>query len=48
MGNKISKQTRREILERTFADGNEPVPGFLEVDFVAHDGDSVQGTYLRA
>jgi Integrase core domain len=25
---------------------NEPAPGFLEVDFVAHGGDSMQGTFL--
>jgi hypothetical protein len=31
---------------RTFADWNEPAPGFLEVDFVAHGGDSMQGTFL--
>jgi hypothetical protein len=31
---------------RTFADWNQPVPGFLEVDFVAHGGDSMQGTFL--
>jgi Integrase core domain len=36
----------REIPVRTFADWNEPQPGFLEIDFVAHGGDSMQGTFL--
>lgn len=36
----------REVPVRTFADWGEPEPGFLEVDFVAHGGDSMQGTFL--
>jgi Integrase core domain len=39
-------KSSREIPVRTFADWNEPAPGFLEVDFVAHGGDSMQGTFL--
>ena len=39
-------KSSREIPVRTFADWNEPVPGFLEIDFVAHGGDSMQGTFL--
>lgn len=40
--NKPSKQ----VPIRTFADWKEPVPGFLEIDFVAHGGSSVQGSFL--
>jgi hypothetical protein len=39
-------ESSRQIPIRTFADWNEPMPGFLEVDFVAHCGDSLQGTFL--
>jgi hypothetical protein len=31
---------------RTFADWEEPLPGFLEIDFVAHGGSSAQGAFL--
>jgi len=43
---KLANKSRREIPVRTFADWNEPAPGFLEIDFVAHGGDSMQGTFL--
>jgi hypothetical protein len=43
---KSTTKSSREIPVRTFADWNEPAPGFLEVDFVAHGGDSSQGTFL--
>jgi Integrase core domain len=43
---KPTTKSSREIPVRTFADWNEPAPGFLEVDFVTHGGDSVQGTFL--
>jgi hypothetical protein len=39
-------ESSRQIPIRTFADWHEPGPGFLEVDFVAHCGDSLQGTSL--
>ena len=32
---------------RTFADWNEQQPGFVEVDLVAHCGDTTAGTYLN-
>jgi hypothetical protein len=41
-----TSKSRREIPVRTFADWKEPAPGFLEIDFVAHGGDSMQGTFL--
>jgi hypothetical protein len=34
-------ESSRPIPIRTFADWNDPGPGFLEVDFVAHGGDSM-------
>src|SRR4051794_34671610 len=43
---KPTTKSSREIPVRTFADWNEPTPGCLEVDFVAHCGDSMQGTFL--
>lgn len=32
---------------RTFADWNEDKPGFLEIDLVAHCGDSTRGEYIN-
>jgi hypothetical protein len=43
---KSTTKSSREIPVRTFADWKEPAPGFLEIDFVAHGGDSMQGTFL--
>jgi hypothetical protein len=43
---KPGTKSSREIPIRTFADWTDPRPGFLEVDFVAHCGDSMQGTFL--
>jgi hypothetical protein len=43
---KTNTKSSREIPVRTFADWTEPPPGFLEVDFVAHGADSMQGTFL--
>jgi transposase InsO family protein len=43
---KSTTKTSREIPVRTFADWNAPAPGFLEIDFVAHGGDSMEGTFL--
>src|SRR3954453_8202882 len=38
---------RREVPIRTFNDWNSPVPGFCEVDMVAHGGTSVAGSFKR-
>jgi hypothetical protein len=38
---------RRSIPVRTFADWNEPAPGFLEVDLVAHSGESMGGSFAH-
>ena len=37
---------KREIPIRTFSDWDEACPGFLEVDLVAHCGESTEGFYL--
>jgi integrase-like protein len=38
---------RREVPIRTFNDWNDPPPGFLEVDMVAHGGVSVAGSFIQ-
>ena len=32
----------------TFADWNKPPPGFLEIDLVAHCGDSMGGSFIHS
>ncbi len=36
----------RHIPARTFADWNNPSPGFLEIDLVAHCGDNMGGSFV--
>jgi hypothetical protein len=36
---------RRSVRVRTFSDWNEPPPGFMEMDLVAHSGPSMAGTF---
>jgi len=38
---------RREVPIRTFNDWKDPVPGFCEVDMVAHGGNSVAGSFIQ-
>jgi hypothetical protein len=38
---------KKAIPMRTFTDWDDARPGFLEIDLVAHCGDSVQGEYLN-
>lgn len=38
---------KHQIPIRTFADWTEDKPGFLEIDLVAHCGDSVRGEYIN-
>ena len=33
---------------RTFADWDEPLPGFLEIDFVAHCGGALSGAFIHS
>lgn len=39
---------KHQIPIRTFADWNEDRPGFLEIDLVAHCGDSTRGDYINS
>jgi hypothetical protein len=43
---KASTKPSRQVPIRTFADWKEPLPGFLEIDFVAHGGSSVAGIFV--
>jgi hypothetical protein len=36
----------QQVPVRTSADWKEPLPGYLEIDFVAHGGGSMQGAFL--
>ncbi len=38
---------RKSIPIRTFADWNEPLPGFMEADLVAHGGENVAGSFAH-
>ena len=40
-------RTSKKIPIRTFADWNEPSPGYLEIDFVVHCGGNMAGTYIH-
>ena len=49
----LSRRTRRRNLNpgrhipvRTFADWNQPPPGFLEIDLVAHCRDNMGGSFI--
>jgi len=38
---------RSKVPIRTFSDWNEPLPGFMEVDLVAHSGESMAGSFAH-
>jgi hypothetical protein len=38
---------RRSVPVRTYADWNDPVPGFMEADLVAHGGPSASGSFVQ-
>ena len=42
-----SSKPSQKIPVRTFADWNEPAPGYLEIDFVAHSGGSMAGSVIH-
>ncbi len=44
---KVQPKLRRSIIVRTFADWKDPLPGFMEIDLVAHCGESPFGNYLN-
>ena len=41
------RSIRRTVPVRTFADWNDPLPGYLEGDLVAHSGESAAGSLFR-
>jgi transposase InsO family protein len=41
-------EPRRRIKMRTFADWNEPLPGSMEMDLVAHCGEVNRGSYVHS
>ncbi len=43
-----TRQITKEIGIKTFSDWKDPVPGFLEIDFVVHGGGSMAGEYLHS
>ena len=44
----MTPEIRRRIAVRTFADWNEPPPGSMEMDLVAHCGDMNRGSYVHS
>ena len=45
---RVTPEIRRRIRVRTFADWNEPPPGSMEMDLVAHCGDTNRGSYVHS
>ena len=45
---RIEPEPRRRIPLRTFADWNEPIPGGMEMDLVAHCGAVNRGSYINS
>jgi hypothetical protein len=43
---KKATKPSQQVPVRTFADWKEPLPGYLEIDFVSHGGSSMQGVFL--
>jgi len=42
-----SAGVRRSVPVRTFADWDDPAPGFMEADLVAHDGPTAEGSFVQ-
>lgn len=42
-----SKKVSKEVPVRTFADWDHTDPGYLEIDFIAHCGVSMAGSFIR-
>ncbi len=42
------KKLSARVPVRTFADWTQPLPGYLEVDFVAHCGGRISGVYIHS
>lgn len=48
MKRRSAKKASKKVSVRTFADWNDPGPGYLEVDFVAHCGGSMAGSFIHS
>lgn len=46
--NRTEPEPRRRIKMRTFADWNDPAPGSMEMDLVAHCGNVNRGSYVHS
>ena len=46
--NSVSTALRKSVPVRTSGGWNDPAPGFFEMDFVAHCGNSVSGSHLHS
>ena len=42
-----SAAVRRSVAVRTFSDWDDPPPGFMEADLVAHSGPTAKGSYVQ-
>ena len=42
-----SAAIRRSVAVRTFGDWDDPPPGFMEADLVAHSGPTAKGSYVQ-
>ena len=45
---KCKKKVSKQVPTKTFSDWNEPAPGYLEIDFVAHCGGSLSGSFIHS
>ena len=45
---RIMPEIRRRVTVRTFADWNDPPPGSMEMDLVAHCGEVTRGSYVHS
>jgi len=46
-GSEDADGTSQELPIRTFAEWNDPIPGFMEMDLVAHCGDLAAGSFVH-
>ncbi|MHC1767065.1 MAG: transposase family protein [Verrucomicrobiia bacterium] len=45
---RLAKRVSKAIAIKTFSDWKDPLPGYLEIDFVVHGGGSMAGEYLHS
>jgi hypothetical protein len=45
---RVVPEPRRRVPLRTFADWNDPIPGSMEMDLVAHCGEANRGSYIHS